>query len=58
MLSYKKEKFEENFEDIMASVNEILNKTGDGFESNEEKIEWRDGNEKDNSRNENRNYTE
>lgn len=54
MLSFKKEKFE----DIMASVNEILNKTGDGFESNEEKIEWRDGNEKDNSRNENRNYTE
>ena len=36
MLSFEKEKFEENLDDIMNSINEILNKTGDGFETEED----------------------
>ncbi len=31
MLSFEKEKFEEDLDDIMDSINEILNKTGDGY---------------------------
>ena len=37
MLSFEKEKFEENLEDIMDSINDILNKTGEGYETEEEK---------------------
>ena len=33
MLSFEKEKFEENLDDIMKSINGILEKTGDGFET-------------------------
>ena len=36
MLSFEKEKFEENLEDIMDSVNEILNKTGEGYITSED----------------------
>ena len=36
MLSFKKEKFEKNLDDIMDSINKILNKTGDGFETEED----------------------
>ena len=35
MLTFEKEKFEENLDDIMDSINEILNKTGEGFETTE-----------------------
>ena len=36
MLSFEKEKFEENLDDIMDSINDILGKTGEGFETEEE----------------------
>ena len=36
MLTFEKEKFEENLDDIMNSVNEILNKTGNGYETTED----------------------
>ena len=36
MLSFEKEKFEENLEDIMASINDLLENTGEGFETLEE----------------------
>ena len=35
MLTFEKEKFEENLDDIMASINEILEDTGEGFETTE-----------------------
>ena len=36
MINYKKDDFDGTFEDIMSSINDILNKTGDGFETKEE----------------------
>lgn len=36
MLSFEKERFEENLEDIMDSINDILNKTGEGYETKDE----------------------
>ena len=39
MLAFEKEKFEENLEDIMDSINDILSKTGEGFETDENKGE-------------------
>lgn len=39
MLSFEKENFDENLDDIMKSVNDILKKTGKGFESIEEDTE-------------------
>lgn len=36
MLTYSKDDFDESLEDIMQSVNEILNKTGKGYETVEE----------------------
>ena len=39
MLTYSKDDFDESLEDIMQSVNEILNKTGKGYETKEEKDE-------------------
>ena len=35
MLTYSKDDFDESLEDIMQSVNEILNKTGKGYETKE-----------------------
>lgn len=39
MLTFKKDDFDGTLDDIMESVNKILNKTGDGFETVEEKEE-------------------
>ena len=36
MLTYSKDDFDESLEDIMKSVNSILNKTGKGYETTEE----------------------
>ncbi len=36
MLEVKKDDFDEDLEDIMESINAILNKTGNGFETVEE----------------------
>ena len=36
MLTYKKDDFDGTFDDIMNSVNNILNGTGDGYETEEE----------------------
>ena len=36
MLSFEKERFEENLDDIMDSINEILNRTGEGYETNDD----------------------
>lgn len=36
MLTYSKDDFDESLEDIMKSVNSILNKTGKGYETIEE----------------------
>lgn len=36
MLTYNKDDFDGTLDDIMESVNKILNKTGDGFETIEE----------------------
>ncbi len=36
MLTYNKDDFDESLEDIMKSVNSILNKTGKGYETTEE----------------------
>lgn len=41
MLTYNKDDFDESLDDIMKSVNDILNKTGKGYETVEE-----DGKEK------------
>ena len=37
MIDYKKDDFDGTLDDIMESINEILNKTGEGFETVEEK---------------------
>lgn len=39
MLEVKKDDFDESLEDIMESINGILNKTGKGFETAENKTE-------------------
>ena len=39
MLEVKRDDFDESLEDIMTSLNSILNKTGVGFETTEEKEE-------------------
>ncbi len=39
MLSFEKENFDENLDDIMKSVNDLLKKTGKDFESTEEEKE-------------------
>ena len=36
MLTYSKNDFDESLEYIMKSVNDILNKTGEGYETTEE----------------------
>ncbi len=36
MLTYNKDDFDGTLDDIMESVNKILNKTGDGYETVEE----------------------
>lgn len=36
MIDYKKDDFDGTLDDIMESINEILNKTGEGFETTEE----------------------
>lgn len=43
MLTYNKDDFDGTLDDIMKSVNEILNKTGKGYETVEDK-------EKDNNK--------
>ena len=35
MIKYSKDDFDESLEDIMQSVNKILNKTGKGYETKE-----------------------
>ena len=44
MLTYSKDDFDESLEDIMQSVNEILNKTGKGYETKEDSKENKNGN--------------
>ena len=39
MLEVKRDDFDESLEDIMDSINEILSKTGKGFETKEENKE-------------------
>lgn len=39
MLSFEKENFDENLDDIMKSVNDLLKKTGKGFELTGEETE-------------------
>ena len=39
MLEVKRDDFDESLEDIMESINGILNKTGKGFETKEEEDE-------------------
>ena len=36
MINYKRDDFDGSLDDIMESINEILNKTGDGYETAEE----------------------
>ena len=36
MLEVKRDDFDESLEDIMASINSILNKTGKGYETKED----------------------
>ena len=52
MLSFEKENFDENLDDIMKSVNDLLKKTGKGFESTEEEKE--ENNKKEDNKNENK----
>ena len=39
MLEVKRDDFDESLEDIMASINSILNKTGKGYETKEDNNE-------------------
>ena len=39
MLTYNKDDFDESLDDIMKSVNDILNKTGKGYETVEDRKE-------------------
>ena len=47
MLEVKRDDFDESLEDIMASINSILNKTGKGYETEED-----NDNENDNKKGE------
>jgi len=47
MLEVKRDDFDESLEDIMASINSILNKTGKGYETKED-----NDNENDNKKGE------
>ena len=42
MLTYNKDDFDETLDDIMKSVNDILNKTGNGYETVEDNGEKED----------------
>ena len=42
MLEVKRDDFDENLEDIMNSINGILNKTGKGYETKEDENEKKD----------------
>ena len=42
MLEVKRDDFDESLEDIMTSLNSILNKTGVGFETTEERDDKED----------------
>ena len=46
MLEHKLENFDESLEDIMESINGILNKTGKGYETKEDNIDEKDENKK------------
>lgn len=48
MLEVKRDDFDENLEDIMNSINGILNKTGKGFETVETKKEKESKKEEEN----------
>lgn len=48
MLEVKRDDFDENLEDIMNSINGILNKTGKGFETIE--IEEKENKKEDNNK--------
>ena len=37
MIDYKRDDFDGTLDDIMESINEILNKTGEGYETVDEK---------------------
>ena len=37
MIDYKRDDFDGSLDDIMESINEILNKTGEGFETVDKK---------------------
>lgn len=39
MLTFNKDDFDGSLEDIMESVNKILNKTGDGYETTDDEEE-------------------
>lgn len=39
MINYEKDDFDNDLEDIMESLNKILNNTGEGFETDEEENE-------------------
>ncbi len=39
MINYQKDDFDGTLDDIMKSVNELLENTGDGFETKEDKKE-------------------
>jgi len=43
MLTYNKDDFDGTLDDIMESVNKILNKTGDGYETVEEEEDKKNG---------------
>lgn len=46
MLEVKRDDFDESLEDIMESINGILNKTGKGYETKEDDIDEKDENKK------------
>ena len=48
MLTYSKDDFDESLEDIMESVNSILNKTGKGYETKEDSNENKNENKNSN----------
>lgn len=48
MLTYNKDDFDESLDDIMKSVNDILNKTGKGYETKEDSKENKNENKNSN----------
>ena len=46
MLEVKRDDFDESLEDIMESINGILNKTGKGYETKEDNVNEKDENKK------------